>query len=84
MSQSQMKVLSHSSYISSLDFLDFVICKHCLYGKQTMSSHLHVSSKQSEPLELAHSNACGLMPIVSLDGARFLSLSLMTTLGKYG
>ena len=36
-----------------------------------MYSHSHINSKQSEPLELVQSDACGPMLIVSLDGAQY-------------
>ena len=38
-----MQVLSHSGYISGLNFSDFSVCEHCLYGKQAMNSHSIVS-----------------------------------------
>ena len=35
-----------------------------------MSSHSHVKSQKSEPLELVHSKICGPMAIVSMGGAK--------------
>ena len=32
-SKSRMQVLSHSGYILGLNFFDFLMCEHCLYGK---------------------------------------------------
>ena len=66
-----MIIFSCSSYIPSLDFSKRKNCEHCLYdGKQTLSSHSHVISQRSEPLELVHSDICGPMPIVSMGGAQ--------------
>ena len=71
MSKSRMQVLSYFGYILGLDFLDFSICEHYLYGKQAMNSHSTVSKKRSGPLELVHSDVCGPMPIVSMGGASY-------------
>ena len=52
-----MEVLSWFGYILGLDFSDFLVCEHFLYGKQAINSHLVVSSKKRcEPLELVHSD----------------------------
>ena len=71
MSKSQMQVLSCFGYILGLDFLDFSMCEHCLYGKQTLNSHSIVSKKWSELLELVHSDVCNPMPTVSMGGASY-------------
>ena len=43
MSKARMQVLSHFGFILGLNFSDFSVCEHCLYGKQTANSHLIVS-----------------------------------------
>ena len=64
MSKSRMQVLSHSCYIPALDFSDFSMCEHYLYGKQAMNSHSIINKKQSDLLELVHSDVCN--PICQL------------------
>ena len=71
MSKAGMQVLSCFGFIPGLNFSDFSICEHCLYGKQTANSHSVVSQKRCEPLELVHSDVCGPMPTVSLRGAHY-------------
>ena len=71
MSRSRMQLLSRFGYIPGLDFSDFSMCEHYLYGKQTLSSHSIIGKKRSEPLELVHSDVCGPMPIVSMGGASY-------------
>ena len=66
-----MKVLSHFGYILGFNFFDFIVCEHCLYGKQTQSPHKKGSSKKSEPLALVHSDVCGPMPTLSMGGAAY-------------
>ena len=72
-----MKVVINSSYIPSLNFLDFILCEHCLYGKQTMLSHSHGHSQRSESLDLMHSNVCGHMLTISLGGAQYFVLFIV-------
>ena len=45
MSKAGMQVLSHFGFILGLNFLDFSICEHCMYGKQASNSHSIVSQK---------------------------------------
>ena len=71
MSRSRMQVLSCFGYIIGLDFLNFSVCEHCMYGKQAINSHPLVDKKQSEPLELVHSDVCGPMPTLSMGGASY-------------
>ena len=71
MSISGMKVLSHLSYVLGFNYSDMSICEHCLYGKQTLSPHKGSSSHKSEPLQLVHSDVCGLMPLMSMGGAMY-------------
>ena len=71
MSKARMQVLSWFGYILDLNFSDFLVCEHFLYGKQAVNSHSLVSKKQCEPLELVHSDVCGPMPTVSLGGANY-------------
>ena len=47
------------------------VCKHFLYGKQTVSSHKGGSSRKAERLQLVHSYVCGPMPFMSLGGALY-------------
>ena len=72
MSKSEMQFLSCSGYILGLDYSNFSMCEHYLYGKKAMNSHSTVSKKRSEPLELVHnSDVCGPMPTVSMVGGSY-------------
>ena len=52
MYRSRMQVLSHYGYNPGLNFSNFSVCEHCLYGnKQAANSHLVVSKNWCEPLE---------------------------------
>ena len=69
MSISGMKQLSSLSYVPGFSFSDMSIFEHCLYGKQTVSSHKSRNSHKQERLQLVHSDVCGPMPIMSMGGA---------------
>ena len=64
MSKARMQVLSWFGFIPGLNFSDFSVCEHCLYGKQIANSHSIVSQKWCEPLELVHSDVCDPMPTI--------------------
>ena len=66
-----MQVLSRFGFIHGLNFSNFLICEHCLYGKQSSNLHSVVSQKWCELLELVHSDVCGPMPTVLLGGANY-------------
>ena len=66
-----MQILSQFGYIPGLNFSNFLVCEHCLYGKQAINSHSIVSKKRCESLELVHSDVCGPMPTVTLGGASY-------------
>ena len=51
MSQTTMKELSRYGYLPAFIFLDFSVCEHCLYGKQTQSPHKKGSSRKTERLQ---------------------------------
>ena len=70
LSQSGMKILSCFGYVPGFNFSDFSICEHC-YGKQTQSPHKRGSTQKSEPLTLVHSDVCGPMLTLSMDGASY-------------
>ena len=71
MSQKGMKVLTCFGYLPVLTYDDFVVCEHCIYGKQTRAVHKALDREQLQPLELVHSNVCGPMPVKSLGGASY-------------
>ena len=71
MSQSAMKVLSHSGYLPAFNFQDFSVCEHCLFGKQTQSTHKKGTTRKIEWLQLVHSDVCGPMPMASMGGALY-------------
>ena len=48
MSQNAMKVQSHSGYLPAFNFQDFSVCEHCLFGKQTQSTHKKGSTRKIE------------------------------------
>ena len=66
-----MQVLSCFGFIPSLNCSNFLVCEHCMYGKQASNSHSIVSQKRCEPLEWVHSDVCGPMPTVSLGIANY-------------
>ena len=58
---------------SWFNFSHFIMCEHCLYGKQTQSPHKRGNSRKIEPLALVQSNVCGTMPMLSMgEGASFV------------
>ena len=71
MFQSAMKVLSRSGYLPAFNFQDFSVCEHCLFGKQTQSTHKKGSTRKTERLQLVHSDVCGPMPMASMGGALY-------------
>ena len=70
-SQKGMKTLQHFGYLPVLDYTDFPLCEHCLYGKQTRLTSLPLNKKLGEPLDLVHSDLCGPMPHKTLGGANY-------------
>ena len=66
-----MQVLSWFGFIPGLNFLNFSVCEHFMYGKQASNSHSIVSQQRCEPLELVHSDVCGSMLTLSLGGASY-------------
>ena len=78
MSLKGMEMLSCLGYLPALNFLDFSICEHCIYGKHARSAHKrNLNKKKSEPLDLVHSDVCGQMPVRSMGGHPISSHSLM-------
>eukprot|EP01018_Ginkgo_biloba_P026699 Gb_06519 [translate_table: standard] len=47
------------------------ICEGCIYGKQHRDSFPISKSKAREPLELVHTDLCGLMRTLSMEKARY-------------
>ena len=58
-------------YIQGFNFLDFSVCKHCLYGKQPQTSHTNINFRRNELLELVHGNIYSPMSTISMDGAQY-------------
>ena len=72
MSLKGMEMLSRLGYLPVLNFLDFFVCEHCIYGKHAHSTHKrNLNKKKSEPLHLVHSDMCGPMPVRSIGGASY-------------
>ena len=72
MSLKGMETLSRLGYLPVLNFSNFSVCEHCIYGKHARSAHKRLSNKKkSEPLDLVHSDVCGPMPVRSLGGASY-------------
>ena len=71
MSRKGMEKLPHLGYVLTFNFLDFDVCEHCLYGKQTQSQHKRGNTCKSEPLSLVHSDVCGPLATMSLGGAHY-------------
>ena len=72
MSLKGMEMLSRLGYLPVLNFLDFSICKHCIYGKHACLAHKrNLNKKKSEPLDLVHSEMCRPMPVRSMGGASY-------------
>ena len=67
-----METLSRLGYLPVLNFSNFSICEHCIYGKHARSAHKrNLNKKKSEPLDLVHSDVCGPMPVWSIGGASY-------------
>ena len=72
MSLKGMEMLSHLGYLLVLNFSNFSICEHCIYGKHVCSTHKrNLNKKKSEPLDLVHSDVCGPMLVRSMGGASY-------------
>ena len=54
-----------------LDYFDFSLCEHCIYGKHTRLTSWSLDKELGIPLDLVHSDLCGPMPIKSLGGASY-------------
>ncbi|MCO5579570.1 hypothetical protein L7F22_033427 [Adiantum nelumboides] len=70
-SQKGMKTLQRFGYLPVLNYSDFSLCEHCIYGKQTRLQSAPLNQKLGEPLDLVHSDLCGPMPHKSLGGASY-------------
>ena len=66
-----MKELSRSGYFLAFNFQDFLVCEHCLFGKQTQSTHKKGSTRKTERLQLVHSDVCGPMSMALMGGALY-------------
>ena len=71
MSKKGMEILSRSGYLPGFSFHDFEFCEHCVYGKQTQTSHKLKGNCREQWLALVHSDLCGPMPSLSLGGAAY-------------
>ena len=71
MSQKGMKILQRSGYIPVLDYSEFSLCEHCIYGKHTRLTSRPLDKELGSPLDLVHSDLCGPMPVKSLGGASY-------------
>ena len=74
-SQKGMKTLQCFGYIPVLDYIDFPLCEHCIYGKQTRLTSLPLNKTPGEPLDLVHSDLCGPMPHKTLGGENYFLTS---------
>ncbi|MCO5562375.1 hypothetical protein L7F22_016002 [Adiantum nelumboides] len=70
MSQKGMKVLQRSDYIPVLNYSEFSLCEHCIYGKQTKLTSRPLDKELGSPLDFIHSDLCGPMHVKS---SRFYS-----------
>ena len=68
MSQKGIKILQHFGYIPVLDYFDFSLCEHCIYGKHTRSTSRPLDKELGSPLDLVHNDLCGAMLVKSLGG----------------
>ena len=66
-----MKCLSHLGYVPGFNFSEIFVCKHCLYGKQTISSHKGSNSHKAKRLQLVNMDMCGPMPAMFIGGALY-------------
>ena len=60
---------SRFDYVLFLNFDNFSMCEHIIYGKKIKSSHKKIGKRKGEPLELVRSDVCGRIPTISLGGA---------------
>ena len=67
-----MNILQHFGYILVLDYFDFSLCEHCIYGKRTRLTFGPLDKELGSPLDLVHNDLCGPMPVKSLGGASYL------------
>ena len=85
MSLKGMEMLSRLGYLPVLNFSDFSVCEHCIYGKHARSAHKrNLNKKKTEPLDLVHSDVYGPMPVQSIGGHPISLRSLMMRPRKCG
>ena len=56
-----MTKLHKSKNLGSFDYESYDTCESCLLGKMTKLPFKGKGERASEPLELIHTNVCGLM-----------------------
>ncbi|MCO5555925.1 hypothetical protein L7F22_009469 [Adiantum nelumboides] len=54
-----MNMLQHFGYLPILNYSNFSLCEHCIYGKQTKLQIAPLNRKLGQPLDLVHSDLCG-------------------------
>ena len=54
-----------------LDYLEFSLCEHYIYGKHTRLRYGPLDKELGSPPDFVHSDLCGPMPIKSLGGASY-------------
>ena len=72
MSEKRITCLAKKNLLVGMKQTKVKICVHCLTGKQKrVSFHSHPPSRNSELLELVHSNLCGPFKVKSKGGALY-------------
>ena len=78
-----MKNLHADGVLESLDFESLDTCEPCLFGKMTKTLFFGTMERESDLLEIIHTNVCGPRSIDTRDGYRYF-LTFADDLSRYG
>ena len=66
-----MKILQCFGYIPVLNYFEFSLCEHCVYGKHTRSTSKPLDKELESSLDLVYNDLWGAVPVKSLGGASY-------------
>ena len=81
-SKRRIERLVSDEILDSLDFADFEICINCIKGKQKNTRRFG-ANRDTNVLELIHTDICGSFPTVSWHGQQYL-ITFIDDFSRYG
>ena len=79
----RMKKLHADGFLESLDFESLDTCEPCLMGKMTKNLFSGTMERESDLVEIIHTDVCGPMSVVACGGYRYI-LTFTDNLSRYG